>query len=262
MEYLCLYCSIEVRDDDMAVSCDSCNEWCHITCDTGISEEDYQAMVGGQAIIWSCLVCRTNAVEVRASNLSPLVPIRIIQEEDIEVELPDVEVQDIIDLTYELVASGNQRKGDLLTDSRGYTYTKKVDNRSSTVHWKCTHKNRPLLCKAGVVERNDGYVRTPCGNAHEHVCLPDLTKVKFVKMRTSLLERGSKEQHTSASVLIDDQLLVDNDLVACMPKKSLLIDYINKCRASGRPRDVTGTSFQINLEHIPTNLYTTNKNVM
>ena len=72
-------------------------------------------------------------------------------------------------------------------------------------------------------------------------------------MRTSLLERGSKEQHTSASVLIDDQLLVDNDLLACMPKKSLLIDYINKCRASGRPCDVTGSSFQINLEHIATN---------
>ena len=89
------------------------------------------------------------------------------------------------------------------------------------------------------MERKNGYVRNPCGNAHEHLCPPDLTKVKLVKMRTSLLEQGSKEQHTSDSVLIYDQLLVDNDLVACMPKKSLRKNDINEFRVSGRPSDVT-----------------------
>ena len=89
----------------------------------------------------------------------------------------------------------------------------------STVHWKCKHKNKLLLCKAGIVDRNNGYVRTPSGNSHEHVCQPDLTKVKLVKMRTRLLNRGLKEQLTSASILIDDKLLEDNDLVACIPNK-------------------------------------------
>ena len=38
-----------------------------------------------------------------------------------------------------------------------------------------------------------------------------------------------------------------------MPNKALLVNYINKKRSVGRPRDVTGISFEINMDHIPEN---------
>ena len=249
MPISCLYCFNEIYAHQSAISCNTCLEFCHISCDTGISDE---AFVEGN-IIWACLVCRTNSEEIRASHLSPLEPLRVIQEDALEVEDTRQHNHIPTTLSYQIIISGNQRKGELLLDNRGYSYSKKIDSRYTTVYWKCTHKNHPTLCKAGVFESGTSYTPTPIGNPHVHICQPDTTKANFSNMRTQLFERSLKENYTSASVLIDDALLADDRLVACIPKKNLLVDYINKYRSSGRPQDVTGNMFQINLEHIPNN---------
>ena len=82
MNYPCLYCSLEVRNIDLAISCDSCREWCHLHCETGITEEQYQAMVQGAILQWSCLVCRTNEQSYSSSDFDRLEPIVTIQEDD------------------------------------------------------------------------------------------------------------------------------------------------------------------------------------
>ena len=209
MEFPCLFCQLEVYDTDMAICCDSCGEWSHISCETGIDIPSYQAMMRGEKLLWSCLVCRTNAEELRPSNLAALRPIREIIEDDIVIQLESPRVEILSPLTYRQISSGTSRKGDLLSDSRGHSYVRNVDNRRAAIRWKCIHKNRPVLCKAEIVEDGHSYIRTPIGRAHDHICDADPLKVKYVEMRTRVLERGVKDHYLSAASIIDDELIND-----------------------------------------------------
>ena len=72
-------------------------------------------------------------------------------------------------------------------------------------------------------------------------------------MKASLKTEGKKIPYNSASNIIDENLSEDNQLIFCMPKKSLLVRSINISRSKGRPLNVRNLDFIINLDNIPDN---------
>ena len=57
----CQQCSKPVQDRHQAVSCDSCGEWQHRGCDTGITKYNYQNMKRGDLELpFTCTVCKRN----------------------------------------------------------------------------------------------------------------------------------------------------------------------------------------------------------
>ena len=75
-----------------------------------------------------------------------------------------------------------------------------------------------MLCKAGIVEDGNSYIRTPIGRAHDHICDADPLKVKYVEMRTRVLERV-KDHYLSAASIIDDKLFNAGSLVSYIPNE-------------------------------------------
>lgn len=56
--YLCLSCDRPVTTRQQALLCDSCGNWCHRTCGTGISQDQYRSAVRlDQSIDWKCMIC-------------------------------------------------------------------------------------------------------------------------------------------------------------------------------------------------------------
>ena len=54
----CLFCFKLVTDDDEAVCCDCCNKWIHVSCDPGLSSEEYKNMVDNPSDdVWLCFKC-------------------------------------------------------------------------------------------------------------------------------------------------------------------------------------------------------------
>ncbi|XP_022092852.1 uncharacterized protein LOC110980464 [Acanthaster planci] len=59
------------------------------------------------------------------------------------------------EVTYDLVVSSSQRRN-LLTDSRGYSYTvKKV--RGEKTYWRCAVRNKTIQCGASVIQTGDHF---------------------------------------------------------------------------------------------------------
>ena len=57
--YPCIKCKQEVRPRQEALLCDSCDEWQHRTCNSGITRNQYcQAVKDGADIKWQCTPCR------------------------------------------------------------------------------------------------------------------------------------------------------------------------------------------------------------
>jgi len=60
-EYTCIHCERNVNDDDRAISCDQCEKWQHLSCDTGISLRQYRKMMKGAVVEWKCRECSRTA---------------------------------------------------------------------------------------------------------------------------------------------------------------------------------------------------------
>jgi hypothetical protein len=57
----CIECSLQVMDEDQALSCDQCTRWQHIICENIASEEQYESFLNSRATIsWVCRPCQKN----------------------------------------------------------------------------------------------------------------------------------------------------------------------------------------------------------
>lgn len=90
--------------------------------------------------------------------------------------IPDTIMEDE-PVTYELVQGGTRRGGDLLVDTRGFTYTKKRPSKASTTWW-CTIRSKTNLCHATVIEREGRYRR---GQTHNHAGDPGALLLRKVE---------------------------------------------------------------------------------
>ena len=56
--YSCIECRQPVRDDDMALSCDTCERWQHIICNNIVTDDEYRDFLNNRAeISWICRYC-------------------------------------------------------------------------------------------------------------------------------------------------------------------------------------------------------------
>ena len=56
----CTTCKMEIGDEDKALTCDTCQQWCHINCG-GVSQEVYQMLLEDEEVRWMCPSCIKHA---------------------------------------------------------------------------------------------------------------------------------------------------------------------------------------------------------
>ena len=98
-----------------------------------------------------------------------------------------------------------------LTDSAGYSYTKKM-TRGNTTYWTCAVRNEATYCRASVTQKDNDFKHGR--NGHNHPCEPGTTAHHCIKakaktsattdMFTSAAEMAnnivSEEQHNAPSL--------------------------------------------------------------
>lgn len=58
MSHMCLERNLPVTNRQQALLCDGCELWCHSTCGTGISQQQYRNAVRDEKEIeWNCKRC-------------------------------------------------------------------------------------------------------------------------------------------------------------------------------------------------------------
>ena len=58
LEYPCISCFQEVKDDEQAIQCERCDKWQHRTCDTGFTEAEYNAALNLEKdLVFFCKPC-------------------------------------------------------------------------------------------------------------------------------------------------------------------------------------------------------------
>ena len=66
VEYPCILCKRPVRPRQQAVECDTCHQWQHRTCDTGITQATYrEACRRKEGITWQCQPCQGKVCKIK-----------------------------------------------------------------------------------------------------------------------------------------------------------------------------------------------------
>ena len=66
--YPCIVCARAVRSNSLAVSCDVCDNWCHIRCGTDISKDEYLSLQKESDFFWICIKCRRSEMSAREDS--------------------------------------------------------------------------------------------------------------------------------------------------------------------------------------------------
>ncbi|KAI0210721.1 hypothetical protein LSAT2_004466 [Lamellibrachia satsuma] len=78
----CIACASEVRPRQQAIQCDTCLQWQHRTCNTGVTQEMYRRMVREEEQFdWQCTLCSIPNVEAPTITPPPAI--------NTDVEAPD-----------------------------------------------------------------------------------------------------------------------------------------------------------------------------
>jgi len=71
VSFPCGVCSLEVSDDYAAMCCDNCDQWIHVSCDTSLSMDEYNAMVSNPSTEpWFCYSCKGPITENTTNNFT------------------------------------------------------------------------------------------------------------------------------------------------------------------------------------------------
>ncbi|KAH3790283.1 hypothetical protein DPMN_168479 [Dreissena polymorpha] len=125
-EYHCVYCARNVGEEDKAISCDECERWQHLSCETGVSLRQYRKMMKGNAVVtWKCCECS------RLVEVPPEVPAIVDFPIDDTPEVPEI-VEIPMDVPPEVPEATNDISvlSDLSTDSR----SDEVEDRTFNVN--------------------------------------------------------------------------------------------------------------------------------
>ena len=110
---ICVHCSLIVLYSHKGIACDSCNRWCHLECDTNMSEVRYQQLQSESiSIDWYCREClnrenlRTTDQYGHFSGDIPEVPCPLL------IPVPENPVQEISgEISWTLHEEGNINSG-------------------------------------------------------------------------------------------------------------------------------------------------------
>ena len=108
---LCIVCNLIVGELYQAITCDKCNFWCHIMCETGISLERYQDMLNGTEIIWVCIPCRNVINRQKYRDYGPFSLINNIHKDEVVLLEQTLTIEFNNNPTYTLKEDGNNHEG-------------------------------------------------------------------------------------------------------------------------------------------------------
>ena len=209
MDFSCIICELDISNSDIAIDCDECHRWNHLSCGTGISLLEYREMMNGNLNLgWKCRNC--NIINSRPSSFfGEINQVGDINENNHEPSIQPVNNIDIDEVT--LIEGGNQNNGvsinlkylfilylfhtnefmsyfmyiyseliyyyfyihqDMLTDKYGYSYTIKKDSRRTAINWMCSKRCKPSFCKAAYKYIDGNYIR----NNIDHICVMQNSK--------------------------------------------------------------------------------------
>ncbi|XP_033117797.1 uncharacterized protein LOC117117559 isoform X2 [Anneissia japonica] len=153
------------------------------------------------------------------------------------------------DIVYTVANNGTQRGRRLLLDSRGYSYTVKLDGKKYT-YWWCSMRNRSRRCCATVRQTADGFRAGK--RDHSHAPKPKcVTKVNIV---TEIKERSKLMIHDSARSVVQDVItkyLNAEVMAGSLPCTDTLIRLANRAREPLRPNNPKHLKFKINYKYMP-----------
>ena len=252
MSFPCINCNNDVGDDDAAVRCDTCNNWCHIDCSNDITHEEYNQLIDGIIdLVWHCTRCRVASEDIiRANDLPAIQQIGDILEPECSA-LINNEPRTDEPRCFSILIGASNKGGDILIDPQEYCYRKKIDSRRSYVDWVCRNA-RKYRCKAGFRELGNGrYTPLPVTKEmHQHICIKD-NFAREAEIRRDLKKQAVEQVHISANRIIENALVKKPQLVYNIPKRATHIRILNKHRQDDRPSNPSDLSFVLLRDKLP-----------
>ncbi|CAH3033573.1 unnamed protein product, partial [Pocillopora meandrina] len=140
----------------------------------------------------------------------------------------------------------SKRVGDILVNSREYSYTNKYSGKSG-INWHCTKRGKVASCKAHVKQCGAEFVIGPINHNHE----PKTGVSMVAKISKEVNKRAMEDVFKSASVIIIEVMLENMDQGPCsaLPKVDYMAWTANKSCQKSRPKYPNDFDFEI-AEHI------------
>ncbi|XP_071966085.1 uncharacterized protein [Antedon mediterranea] len=98
------------------------------------------------------------------------------------------EISEEIEYMHLPVATSHGKE--MLIDTKGYRYTQKADKRRAKISWRCCVRNKYIMCKATVIDKNGKLTR----GRQDHICVPTQSvKEMTKKLKKDALSEESKK---------------------------------------------------------------------
>ena len=103
-------------------------------------------------------------------DVEPHGPVNVLEESSLSDAVPqdhdDVSLHAAV--TYNIVKQGSGKSRDVLTDSHGYSYTRKPLKTDKRSYWRCVVRNKKTYCRAAVTQDAGGFRF----GQQQHICRP------------------------------------------------------------------------------------------
>ncbi|XP_071962323.1 uncharacterized protein [Antedon mediterranea] len=161
----------------------------------------------------------------------------------------DIDMSEIVGPVYTIADNGTKRGGRLLLDSRGFSFTVKLQGKNTTT-WKCSVRNKVNRCPASIKQTLEGFKEGK--QSHNHEPKPkSITKVNII---TEIKERSRLMMNDTARKVVRDVVskYYNAGIVAGgLPSTPVLIRLANRARATLRPNNPKNLNFKINDHYMP-----------
>ena len=124
---------------------------------------------------------------------------------------------------YYLIQLSSQCGATKLTDSAGYSYTKKM-TRGNTTYWTCAVRNEATYCRASVTQKDNDFKHGR--NGHNHPCEPGTTAHHHIKAKAKT--SATTDMFTSAAEMANNIVSEEQHNAPSLPSLHNLACTINR----------------------------------
>ena len=166
--------------------------------------------------------------------------------EEIRPLHPAMEVvpQDSGEVTFQVVKGGTKRGGDMLVDSRGYTYNI-CRKRTRKMYWWCTIRRKDHRCPVTVQQGDETFSL----GVHDHDHPGEVGVADRLKAQVKVKRLVQEDILTSAMKVVENVLIEDKPQNA--PKPDNLARAANRFRQRLRPAEPQDCDFQLAADFLP-----------
>ena len=143
VQYPCVICKKGVKNEENAMECEKCMEWTHISCDGNISVARYNMNVAGEIDInYLCRECISKNSMKNSKDLGVID----LPEAYLEEPIPPYQQQHSKTTNeYKILEKSSNKGADILQESDGHLFVKKINKRSVTVNWSFYNKHELII---------------------------------------------------------------------------------------------------------------------